>query len=133
MHQPAPLIILRLVAPRLVVGGPVNTIYQPGRVIARIDRSTRTDPALIAAIQEKCPPGTETIRRMMDRYKPPVVRFHRTKSVDLVDYDFAAEQVDVYVNHKLMPAIVAEHLAAHATHFVRTRIAGRKDFHGPRR
>ncbi|MGP3917626.1 hypothetical protein [Nonomuraea sp. 10N515B] len=108
----------------------MNTVHFPGRTEFRIDRTSGTDPHLIAALDAMAGQAHKILAELIDPQHPPALRYHRTRDVDLFDVDFQAEQVDVYVNSRLIRRHIAEHLAAQTTHYIRTRIAGRRDDDG---
>lgn len=120
------LISVRLVPPCCLKDSPVNTVYLPGRTEFRIDRTSRTDRDLIAAFNAIPDQTHETFAKLIDPWRPPVVRYHLTRDADLFDVDPGPEQVDVYINTRLMPLHIAEQLAAHTTYFVHTRMAGER-------
>ncbi|MGW6498516.1 hypothetical protein [Nonomuraea angiospora] len=113
---------IRLVPPSWLVGTPVNYIYLPRGVEIRIDRTSGTDPDLIAELTTFTPRALQKLAEVIDPENPPPVRYHLTGDVDLLGHDFEAEQADMYINKDLMRQDIADCFSALATHFVRTRM-----------
>jgi len=124
------LIVVSLISPSKLIGGPVNTFHGPGRSITfGIDNTTFTDPDLVSAMTRNCDEGADILARLVEPGFPHMARFHITRDVPgnkMLHCEYDALQTDVFVYKGLLPDLVAAHLAAHTTHFIRNHVAKRR-------
>lgn len=115
-----PHLLLHLVDPVALVLGRVNSWWISGALELRIDR-THVNPVALPALLDA---GARTLIELVPHIEAnllPVVRYYLVDmpSPQLMHMDISAFQVDVYLQHGLMPQDLADELAGHYTNIAR--------------
>lgn len=114
-----PLVHVRLVDPVELVLSRINSRMRGGLLEVRID-CTGVDPAVREPLERTSADALGGLMPLLEPGQTPIVRYYVERNVpDLVQFDVAADQADVYLERGLMPRDLVDELAGHSTNLLR--------------